>query len=61
MGPVSTLDKLNNALGRLVDPINLRRHRGMVSEPFRPGSHRNIAVRIIDQWGVGVVDTYHIP
>ena len=60
-GASKYLDKLNNALGRLVDPINLRRHRGMVSEPFRPGSHRNIAVRIIDQWGVGVVDTYHIP
>jgi adenine-specific DNA-methyltransferase len=51
-------EKLQRALRGTIDPERFDEMRGTISQPFQPGEHQRIAVKVIDFRGnevVGVV------
>ena len=51
-GPRGGWDRLSRSLRAEVDPDRIEAYRGATSLPFDPGSHRRIAVKIVDDRGI---------
>ena len=51
-GPRGGWDRLTRSLRAEVDPDRIEAYRGTTSLPFAPGSHRRIAIKIVDDRGI---------
>ena len=51
-GPHGGWDRLTRSLRAEVDPDRIEAYRGTTSLPFAPGSHRRIAIKIVDDRGI---------
>ena len=54
-------EKLRTSIRAELDETRLEAFRGTVSLPFRPGDHRKIAVKIIDDRGIESLKVISLP